>query len=322
VSIADYTVRQGDTAPYFTQQLSYTDGSTVNLTGATVQLIARALTAAAPTTLTGSVSTGTDPTQGTVTYQPTIADTSTAGSLMANWQVTFENGAQQSFPTEGYLWITISENLSTAGGQQLVGLPDLKSYLNIQSDDRSVDVELIRRIESVRPVVESITGPIIPQMYDEKYDGGNSLISLRHRPNAGYGTSPVLNVLGVSEFRGPIEYPLSIVPNPVFGSIYSVEVDSQLGTLTRRTAGGGTIAFMPGRNSVHVVYQAGQQTVPANVYEGTLELLRVNYEQTMSLGRGGRTPADDTDTGAPLGFFVPRRVLELLAPTRRAPAIA
>jgi hypothetical protein len=34
------------------------------------------------------------------------------------------------------------------------------------------------------------------------------------------------------------------------------------------------------------------------------------------------TVADDQDTGAPLGFFVPRRVRELLAPNRRSPTIA
>ena len=55
---------------------------------------------------------------------------------------------------------------------------------------------------------------------------------------------------------------------------------------------------------------------------GTLELLRVNYQTTQMTGRGFQAIADGNDNGPPLGFFVPRRVRELLAPNRRAPSIA
>ena len=83
------------------------------------------------------------------------------------------------------------------------------------------------------------------------------------------------------------------------------------------------IAFPLAPQSVHVVYEAGQAVVPPNVYEATLELIRVNYQTTQQVGRGRRTVADDQEpTGPHLGFFMPNRVRELLGPTRRAPSIA
>src|SRR5581483_4133959 len=132
----------------------------------------------------------------------------------------------------------------------------------------------------------------------------------------------LLNVMAVSEFLGPTEYPLANVATVALGTIYSYEVNERYGTITRRTSGGGSIAFPAGHNTVRVVYEAGQQSVPANVQEAVLELVRFNYQTTMTVGAGRRTQADATDTGPPLGFFMPRRVLELLGATRRFPSLA
>jgi hypothetical protein len=220
------------------------------------------------------------------------------------------------FPTVGYNTVTIEEGLSTSGGQQLVSVPDLKDYLGIEAADRKSDAKLARFIRAARPVVENITGPIIPASFTEWHAGGSPNIAVRHRPSTSYGTSPVFTVQSVSEFIGRTEYDLTAVAGPTLGSTYSYMVDAP-GFLSRLTGGGRGCFGGP----VRVTYTAGQDPIPANVQEATLELVRVNYSPTMAAGRGRLTVADDQDTGPPLSFFVPRRVRELLAPNRRAPAV-
>lgn len=110
---ADYTIRQGDTQPVFAQTLSYADNTPVNLTGATIDLIIRSLSAATPLLKTGVV-TSPDRPNGKVQYRPSIQDTATPGPYLANWQITFADGTPMSFPTIGFLWVMIEEALIDA----------------------------------------------------------------------------------------------------------------------------------------------------------------------------------------------------------------
>jgi len=321
---ADFTLKQGDIQT-LTDTLSYRTAagaiSPVDLTGATVQFVMRALASQTPLVLAGTT-TILDAPAGSVEFTPTSADTAAPGLYVASWVVTFPSGQPMTFPTVGYLTVSIEENITTQGGAQLVGLPDVKDYLNIRTDDRTHDAKLIRFIHAVRPLIEQTTGPIIPQVFEEWHDGGQYFVQIRRRPSTGYGTSPILTLVGCDEYRGSIKYPLSVIQDPAHGSIYSVIMD-RLGRVVRRTTGGGVIAFPPMPQSVHVVYQAGQATVPPNVYEAALEAIRVNYQTTQGTGIGSRALSDDLDrTGPSLGFFMPRRCLELLGPTRRAPSIA
>jgi hypothetical protein len=130
----------------------------------------------------------------------------------------------------------------------------------------------------------------------------------------------------VTEYRGPIPYPLTIIPDPSFGSTYSVMLDTAQ-RIVRRTAGGGVIAFPFMPQSVHTVYTAGRNPIPENIIEGTLELLRVNYQRTQQMSPrpgGGAGGSDDDDLGekGPPTFYVPNRVKEMLNPKRRHPRIA
>jgi hypothetical protein len=322
---ADFIVKQGDTEA-LADTLSYSTESgaisPVSLIGANVDFVMRALASSEPLTLAG-ITAITDAANGGVSFTPAPQDTATAGLFMASWVVTFANGRQMTFPTVGYLSVSIEENITSVGGAQLVGLPDLKDYLNIRADDRSHDAKLVRFIEAVRPAIENIAGPIIPRTFDEWHDGGQYFIRLRHRPSTAIGARPVLTLTSCDEYRGPARYPLTIITDPSQGSIYSCMLDQATGQVVRRSSGGGVIAFPPMPQSVHVVYQAGQSSIPPNVYEATLELIRVNYQTTQPVGRGRLTVSDDQDQSGPaLGFFVPRRVRELLAPNRRAPSIA
>lgn len=206
-------------------------------------------------------------------------------------------------------------------GASFISLEDAKDVLSIDPANTAHDRGIERVINGTLPLIENIVGPVALRTFDEWHDGGQHFIQVRRRPSTGYGTSPVLTLLAAEEYRGPTVYPLQIVQSPGQGTTYSVTID-RIGTVTRRSAGGGVIAFPAMPSSVHIVYQAGQEKVPANVYEAALEILRVNYETTQPVGHGRFAETDDLDTGPPLGFYIPRRAHELLAPTRRAPSIA
>ena len=70
----------------------------------------------------------------------------------------------------------------------------------------------------------------------------------------------------------------------------------------------------------------GREEVPASVYNGTLELLRINWRPQQG---GNYSPfdgagADDlglTAHSMRLGFFVPNTVVERLQPHQRGPVV-
>lgn len=321
----DFIIKQGDTLPILTDTLTYSNGDAVDLTEATVQFVLRSQNAPAPTV--NAAATVTDASTGSIEYLWSAADTAAPGLYEGTWIVTFPDSAgQMSFPTDGYLDVAIEANLtSTTGPTQLVSISDAKDVLNIPASDRTNDAKILRWIRSARPVIEQLCGPIIPQQFEEWHDGGQTYIMVRRRPSTGYGTSPILTVQAISEYQGPIEWTQSIVASPDWGQLYSVMVDVRLGRIVRRTAGGGVQAFPNMPQAVHVIYTSGQQSVPDNVYEGTLEMLRVNYQQTAQgrppAGSGG-APDDETPREPFVGFFIPGRVRELLAPNRRYPSLA
>lgn len=323
---ADFTIKAGDTQPILTDTLKLSDGTVPNFAGSAVALVMRGAGSTAPATLTG-VASWVNVASGAVQFAFTAADSATSsGDFEANWVVTGGQIGRMTFPTVGYLTITIEQSLSTAP-QQLVTVADAKEYLSIPATDRGQDAKLTRFIDSLRPVVEGICGPVIPQIFEEWHDGGASWIKLRHAPRTGYGTSPRLTVLACSEYMGPIEWPLALVATPDRSQLYSVMLDVRLGRVVRRSAGGGVQPFPYGPQAVHVIYEAGQNAVPPNVYEGTLELVRVNYQRTQQATRApGPYPARDDEadfeSGQPIGFLVPGRVRELLAPSRRYPSLA
>lgn len=315
--MSDWSAKQGDTALICADELSYTDGTSPDLTSASVKFVMRARSANAPTTnLAATITHSTSP--ATVSYQLSATDTATAGLYAQTWQVTFSNGSIETFPTVGYNTIEIQENLTTVN-QTLVEIDDLKDYLGFPANDRTHDGELLRFLAGVTPVITNITGPILPTRYvNERYDGGAPFFSLRHRP--------IIDVENVTEYRGNIAYNLTQVPSHDLGTIYSYMFDPS-GRIIRTTVGGGTTPFPAGTDQVSVTYSAGHVKTPENVRMATLELVRLNYQQTQQAGGGriggtGSMIDEDLSGQQMLGFFVPGRVRELLAPHRKHPKTA
>lgn len=312
---ADFYCKKGDTSPAFTATITNAAGTVVDLTGAAVTFVARALTATAPTI--NASATIVSAAAGTVSYTPTATDTATAGMYCVEWHYTLASTATGTFPTDGWQNLWVEEDLITPGGAMLVSLPEVKDHLRLTNTDRTHDARLRAMINAVTPVIEGITGPILQRVYqNETYDGGNFFISLRHRP--------VLSVSSVIEYRGPVAYTLTQVPTPDLGTIYSYMFETP-GRIVRRTVGGGITPFPPGADQIFVTYTAGFVTTPYNVREATLELIRVNFQQTEQGGRPqwGTDESVDSNQSTPmLGFFVPGRVREMLSPSKRHPSVA
>ena len=314
----DFLIKKGDTVPVLTATITNADGTSANLAGASVRFVMRSMVAVTPAVnAAATITNATAP--ATVSYTFTATDTAVAGVYMGEWHITLAGGGLMTWPLDGYQEITVEEDLVTATQPgRLVGLGEVRDHLNIPSTDRTHDAELLRMLDGITPVVESITGPVVQRVIqNETYDGGNFFISLRHRP--------IVSVQSVVEYRGPIPYPLQQVTTPDLGTIYSYMVEPG-GRIVRRTVGGGITPFPPGADQVFVSYTAGYSQVPANIRLGALELLRVNYQQTQQGGRPaygtGSGLSDDYAGYQMLGFFVPNRVRELLAPSRRHPSIA
>jgi len=198
-----------------------------------------------------------------------------------------------------------------AGPTALVTLAETRAHLNFTADT-SHDTELQGFIDDVQPVIEDIVGPVVNATFDEWYDGGAQVISLRHRP--------IVSVTSVTEYVGTSTYPLTQIATPDLGSTYSYTFEPG-GRLIRRSSG-GLRAFASGAGNVHVVYVAGRAAVPANVRLATLELIRHLYQLSQQGGRPSFGAAGEEGPWAPAGFAVPTRVIELLSPNRRHPSIA
>ena len=322
MATADLFIRQADVLPTLSNTITDQSGNPVNLTGASVSLVLRTLMSSEPITLAGSA-TVTNAAAGQVQYAWNTADTATAGLYNAEWHCSGGSvGGTYTYPNDGYITISVEQSLNLPGGQLLVSLADAKDVLNIASSDRTHDAKIIRFINAIQVIIENMVGPVIPTVREEWADGGQYAIRVRRRPSSALGTSPLLNLMACSEYRGPIEYSLSIIQSPDFGSVYSCMMDTY-GTITRRSAGGGIIAFPSMPRSVHYWYETGQQTVPWNIYEGTLELLREHYQQTqqMSRGRSASYLDEDTPTQGVVGYLVSGKVRQWLAPVRKHPTV-
>ena len=110
-------------------------------------------------------------------------------------------------------------------------------------------------------------------------------------------------------------------PLGVSSSVYGYTLDDPVsGKLTRRTSGGFISPFIGGRQSVVIVYVAGQAAVPADIRLAALEDIRGLYQQTQqggrgSLGGGALGAASDTWSAGPMHLF-PRLNMLLQGPTR------
>lgn len=199
----------------------------------------------------------------------------------------------------------------------LVLLADVATHLNWSTaEETAYAVPMARFISAATPIVEEITGPVVSRTFDEWYDGGSDTLALIHRP--------IISITSLGEFVGGSVQALTEQPltSPPF-DIYGYTINLTRGTIVRRANGVAT-PFADGVENIHVVYVAGQCAdtahVPANIAEGTLELIRINW-QPIQAGNipsfGNSSSADNYDSMDGFkagGWLVPDRVIATLRP--------
>lgn len=108
----DFVLKQHDRLPSI-QAIFTSGGQAVDLTTATgVQFIMRPLQGgpvkvASPAVIVNAAG-------GVVRYDWLAADTDTAGSYQAEWQVTWADGKPQTFPTQSYHTVDVLADLDGA----------------------------------------------------------------------------------------------------------------------------------------------------------------------------------------------------------------
>jgi hypothetical protein len=103
------TISQGDTRPILEADLTWLDGTAVNLTAATVKCVLRA---AGDPTWTFIRDVALPESGNHVEYQLVEEDVARAGKFFQRWEVTFSGGAMQSFPNGEYNVLVITGALS------------------------------------------------------------------------------------------------------------------------------------------------------------------------------------------------------------------
>lgn len=106
---ADFTLKAHDQAPSIQATLGLL-GLPVDLTNATVSFIMRLPGAAGPK-VNAPAYIVAPATGGVVRYDWAASDTNTPGSYLAEWEVTWASGKQQTFPTTSYHTVDVIADL-------------------------------------------------------------------------------------------------------------------------------------------------------------------------------------------------------------------
>ena len=170
----------------------------------------------------------------------------------------------------------------------IISLDDAKEALNMITTDQKQLDDLRLYICAATPVIEDIVGPVVPRTVVQKIDGGADRIVLWDVPTA--ITSVTENGTTITDYY----------------------LDSQSGILYGGTSTVGR-RFAQGRGGMVVTYTVGMPVIPQNVRLATRELVRHWWQ----FGKQAkRSPDMIPEAVTPLGFAVPRRVMELAQSSR------
>jgi hypothetical protein len=191
---------------------------------------------------------------------------------------------------------------------QLVSASDVRTHLNLT--DTTQDAELVGFISAAQAMVENITGPVLPAVYTETFNGGQTELVLSEYPVLSI-TSVVENSQGTASTLAELVAPYSDTTG------LSYRVDYSIGTLTRWS---GTMQsrWAAGLGTVTVTYTAGRASVPPDVRLATLRLIEHLWTSQQNSGRLRGGSPDIPAAGHAIPWFVE----ELLQPHARGPVVA
>jgi len=150
------------------------------------------------------------------------------------------------------------------------------------------DADLTTYVQAATPVIESIVGPVLVVSRTRSFAGGGSAVVLPER--AATVTSVTEDGTATTDY----------VFDPVANIVYAGNP-------------AGSRTFAAGVLAVTVGYTAGYATVPKTLQLAARELVRHWWQQGKQANRPAfGEPAEPV--GPPMGFAVPKRVMELCQP--------
>ena len=183
----------------------------------------------------------------------------------------------------------------------IVGLDEVKQYLNIPLTITADDEEIRRIIDAASDLAESYVGQVLGRrtFTDELYDGGAEFIRIRN-PKAISITSVTENGMAVSASNYVLDYTGQRLYRIGSGTLYAT---NSYGYWTQ------------GMNNVSITYVAGYVNPPMSAKQGVLEIIRHLWQtQRGAINVMSRTNSGDELYSSPT-YSLPRRAMELLDPT-------
>lgn len=113
--MSEWFFKEGDHGEHITAQMLNDVGSAVPLFGASVRFhmrLAMVAGAPVPATKVDADAIVLDALSALVQYTLSAMDTDTPGDYDVEWEVTFTDGTQQTFPAPGYDRVLISDQLA------------------------------------------------------------------------------------------------------------------------------------------------------------------------------------------------------------------
>jgi len=107
----DFTIKRGDRLPKLRATLRDSLGALPNLTGATVKFIMNDKSTGASTVADGACDVIGDPTLGVVEYAWALNDTRIASTYNGEFEVTYADGKDETFPNAKFIVIKITPDL-------------------------------------------------------------------------------------------------------------------------------------------------------------------------------------------------------------------
>lgn len=162
----------------------------------------------------------------------------------------------------------------------------------------SKDADLATYIAAATPVIENIVGPVLPRNVTRKFSGGRTAILIPAAATA---------IISVKEMGN---------------AITEWMFDDTAGILYRGTPV-YPLPFYPGNLSIEVTYTVGYTDIPPTLQLAAREMVRHWVQQGMQANRPTFDDAGNSDSQTvPMGFAVPRRVMELCQAFATTPGFA
>lgn len=171
--------------------------------------------------------------------------------------------------------------ISTSGAAEIVTLAELKAHANIPAGNTTSDVELDLLRLAAQEAVEGLVGPVVWRSFTETVRHSGGVVVLRHAP-----------VAEVTSFTA------------AGTAVTGYTLDGPAGLLTGVTASG----------DLSITYSAGRSTVPPAIKVATLIIGRHLWDTQRGNAPSALPTVDETAPQFGVGYAIPNRAMDLLAP--------